>query len=80
MPFLNVVVGILNEFKNWLFAIGGVLAVVVNTGRAVKYQAADASEKAEIVRDIRNSLAWIAGIFVIAWLALYIYDKFNGVN
>lgn len=77
MPFVNAAISLITEMKGWLLALGGVIAVVVNIGRAIKYQAATTSEKAEIVVAIRNSLLMIGGTFFLAWLALYIYDKFR---
>ena len=79
MPYQTTIISLLGEFKNWLLAIGGVLAVLVNVGRAIKYQAATEQEKAEIVVGIRNSMVMIFGAFFLAWLALYIYTKFAGV-
>lgn len=73
--FVEAVINILTEMKDWLLALGGVIAVLANVGRAIKYQAATASEKAEIVVGIRNSMIMIVGAFFLAWLALYIFEK-----
>jgi len=79
MPYLDVISGILNEVKVWLYTLIGIVTLVVVVIQAFKYQAGDAAEKQDAVRHIRNSIMMGAGIFVLSWFATYVIDKMAGV-
>lgn len=79
MPYLDVISGILNEVKVWLYTLIGIVTLVVVVIQAFRYQAGDSAEKQDAVRHMRNSIMMGAGIFVLAWFATYVIDKMAGV-
>ncbi len=79
MPYLDVISGILNDVKVWLFALIGVVTLVVIVIQAFKYQAGDSSEKQDAVRNIRRTIMMGGGIFVLSWFATYVIDRMSSV-
>jgi len=79
MPYLDVISGILNEVKVWLYTLIGIVTLVVVVIQAFKYQAGDAAEKQDAIRHIRNSIIMGAGIFILAWFATYVINKMAAV-
>ena len=79
MPYLDVILGILNEVKVWLYTLIGIVTLVVVVIQAFKYQAGDAAEKQDAIRHIRNSIIMGAGIFILAWFATYVINKMAAV-
>jgi len=78
-PYLVEIASILNGVKGWLFALIGVVTMVVVVINVFKYQAGDAGEKQDAWRHIRNALIMGAGIFVLAWFAEYVIGRMAGV-
>jgi len=79
MPYLDVISGILNEVKVWLYTLIGIVTLVVVVIQAFKYQAGDAAEKQDAIRHIRNSIIMGGGIFILAWFATYVINKMSSV-
>jgi len=80
MPYLNTIAGILNDIKVWLFALIGIVTLVVVVKNAFTYQAGDSAEKQDAIRNIRKALIMGGGIFVLAWFATYVIDKMSSVQ
>ena len=79
MPYLDVISGILNEVKVWLYTLIGIVTMVVVVIQAFKYQAGDAAEKQDAIRHIRNAIIMGGGIFILAWFATYVISKMAAV-
>jgi len=79
MPYLDVISGILNEVKVWLYTLIGIVTLVVVVIQAFKYQAGDAAEKQDAIRHIRNAIIMGGGIFILAWFATYVINKMAAV-
>ena len=79
MPYIDAIAGILNEVKVWLYALTGVVTLVVVIIQAFRYQAGDAAEKQDAVRNIRRTIIMGGGIFVLAWFATYVIDRMAAV-
>ncbi len=79
MPYLDVIAGILNDVKVWLFALIGVVTLVVIVIQAFKYQAGDSSEKQDAVRNMRRTIMMGGGVFVLSWFATYVIDRMASV-
>ena len=79
MPYLDVISGILNEVKVWLYTLIGIVTLVVVVIQAFRYQAGDAAEKQDAVRHMRNSIIMGAGIFILSWFATYVINKMSSV-
>ena len=79
MPYIDVIAGILNEVKVWLYALTGVVTLVVVIIQAFRYQAGDAAEKQDAVRNIRRTTIMGGGIFALAWFATYVIDRMAAV-
>ena len=79
MPYLDVISGILNDVKVWLFALIGVVTLVVIVIQAFKYQAGDSSEKQDAVRNMRRTIMMGGGVFVLSWFATYVIDRMASV-
>lgn len=63
----------------WLFALIGVVTLVVIIIQAFKYQAGDSSEKQDAVRNIRRTIIMGGGVFVLSWFATYVIDRMASV-
>jgi Ca2+/Na+ antiporter len=79
MPYINAINGILEEVKGWLFALVGIITVVVIIIQGIKYQSGDSAEKQEAIRHIRNSIMMGGGVFFLVWLATFIIDRMSNV-
>ena len=79
MPYIDTIAGILNEVKVWLYALTGVVTLVVVIIQAFRYQAGDAAEKQDAVRNIRRTIIMGGGIFALAWFATYVIDRMSAV-
>jgi len=79
MPYINTIVGILNEVKVWLYSLIGVVTIVVIIIQAFKYQAGEAVEKQEALKNIRRTIIMSGGVFLLAWLADYVIGKMAAV-
>jgi len=79
MPYINVISGILNEVKVWLYSLIGVVTIVVIIIQAFKYQAGEAVEKQEALKNIRRTIVMSGGVFLLAWLADYVIGKMAAV-
>lgn len=79
MPYLDVISGILNEVKVWLYTLIGIVTLVVVVIQAFRYQAGDAAEKQDAIRHIRNAIIMGGGIFILAWFATYVINKMAAV-
>jgi len=79
MPYIDVISGILNEVKVWLYSLIGVVTIVVIIIQAFKYQAGEAVEKQEALKNIRRVVIMSGGVFLLAWLADYVIGKMAAV-
>ena len=79
MPYLDTITGILNDIKGWIFALIGIVTLVVVVKNAFAYQAGDSAEKQDSIRSIRKALIMGGGIFVLAWFASYVISKMSAV-
>ncbi|MDD3629334.1 MAG: hypothetical protein PHN81_06140 [Actinomycetota bacterium] len=79
MPYIEVIEEILEEVKTWLFALIGVVTVVVIIIQGIKYQSGDSVEKQEAIRHIRNSIMMGGGVFFLVWLATFIIGRMSSV-
>jgi len=79
VPYINTIVGILNEVKVWLYSLIGVVTIVVIIIQAFKYQAGEAVEKQEALKNIRRTITMSGGVFLLAWLADYVIGKMAAV-
>jgi len=79
VPYINTIVGILNEVKVWLYSLIGVVTIVVIIIQAFKYQAGEAVEKQEALKNIRRTIIMSGGVFLLAWLADYVIGKMAAV-
>ena len=79
MPYLDTITGILNDIKGWIFALIGIVTLVVVVKNAFAYQAGDSAEKQDSIRSIRKALIMGGGIFVLAWFATYVIGKMSAV-
>jgi len=79
MPYLDTITGILNDIKGWIFALIGIVTLVVVVKNAFAYQAGDSAEKQDSIRSIRKALIMGGGIFVLAWFATYVISKMSAV-
>jgi len=79
MPYINVISEILNEVKVWLYSLIGVVTIVVIIIQAFKYQAGEAVEKQEALKNIRRTIVMSGGVFLLAWLADYVIGKMAAV-
>ena len=79
MPYIKVIEGILGEVKTWLFALIGVVTVVVIIIQGIKYQSGDSVEKQESIRHIRNSIIMGGGVFFLVWLATFVIERMAAV-
>lgn len=78
-PFISVINSIFTDVKTWLLSLVGIITVVVVIKNGYDYQGGDSSEKQEAVRNIKKAIKMGGGIFILAWFAMYVFDKFNGV-
>ena len=51
-PYVVEIINILNQIKGWIFALIGVVTVVIVVKNAFAYQAGDSAEKQEAARNI----------------------------
>jgi len=79
MPYINTIAEILNEVKVWLYSLIGVVTIVVIIIQAFKYQAGEAVEKQEALKNIRRVVIMSGGVFLLAWLADYVIGKMAAV-
>lgn len=79
MPYVDTIAEILNEVKVWLYSLIGVVTVVVIIIQAFKYQAGEAVEKQEALKNIRRTIMMSGGVFLLAWLADYVIGKMAAV-
>lgn len=79
MPYIDAINGILTEVKTWLFALIGVVTVVVIIIQGIRYQSGDSAEKQEAIRHIRNSIMMGGGVFFLVWLATFVIDRMAAV-
>jgi hypothetical protein len=79
MPYINVISEILDEVKVWLYSLIGVVTIVVIIIQAFKYQAGEAVEKQEALKNIRRTIVMSGGVFLLAWLADYVIGKMAAV-
>jgi len=79
MPYINTIAEILNEVKVWLYSLIGVVTIVVIIIQAFKYQAGEAVEKQEALKNIRRVVIMSGGVFLLAWLADYAIGKMAAV-
>ena len=78
-PYVVEIINILNQIKGWIFALIGVVTVVIVVKNAFAYQAGDSSEKQEAARNIKRTLIMGGGIFFLAWFANWVINKMAGV-
>ncbi|MFO7928807.1 MAG: hypothetical protein R6U35_03985 [Candidatus Humimicrobiaceae bacterium] len=79
MPYIDVIAGILNEVKVWLFTLIGIVSLVVIVIQGFRYQGGDSAEKQEAIRNIKRTVIMGGGIFVLAWFATYVIDRMSAV-
>jgi hypothetical protein len=79
MPYIDVIAGILNEVKVWLYSLIGVVTIIVIIIQAFKYQTGEAVEKQEALKNIRRVVVMSGGVFLLAWLADYVIGKMASV-
>lgn len=79
MPYIDVIAGILNEVKVWLFTLIGIVSLVVIVIQGFRYQSGDSAEKQEAIRNIKRTVIMGGGIFVLAWFATYVVDRMSAV-
>jgi len=79
MPYIDVIYGILNEVKVWLYSLIGVVTIIVIIIQAFKYQTGEAIEKQEALKNIRRVVVMSGGVFLLAWLADYVIGKMASV-
>ena len=79
MPYIDVIAGILNEVKVWLFTLISIVSLVVIVIQGFRYQSGDSVEKQEAIRNIKRTVIMGGGIFVLAWFATYIITKMSAV-
>ena len=53
-PYVVEIINILNQIKGWIFALIGVVTVVIVVKNAFTYQAGDSAEKQEAARNIKR--------------------------
>jgi len=56
-----------------------VVTIVVIIIQAFKYQAGEAVEKQEALKNIRRAIIMSGGVFLLAWLADYVINKMASV-
>jgi len=78
-PYVVEIINILNQIKGWIFALIGVVTVVIVVKNAFAYQAGDSAEKQEAARNIKKTLIMGGGIFFLAWFANWVITKMAGV-
>ena len=79
MPYIDIIAGILNEVKVWLFTLIGIVSLVVIVIQGFRYQSGDSAEKQEAIRNIKRTILMGGGIFVLAWFATYVINKMSAV-
>jgi len=79
MQYIDEIVSILDTVKVWLFALIGIVTVIVIIIHALKYQGGDSSEKQDAMRQIRNSIIMGGGVFFLVWIATFIIDRLSNV-
>ena len=79
MPYIDSIAEILFEVKVWLYSFIVVITIVVIIIQAFKYQAGEAVEKQEALKNIRRTIMMSGGVFLLAWLADYVIGKMAAV-
>jgi len=79
MPYIDIISGILNEVKVWLFTLIGIVSLVVIVIQGLRYQSGDCADKQDAIRNIKRTIIMGRGIFVLAWFATYVINKMSAV-
>jgi len=79
MPYIDTIAEILNEVKVWMYSLIGVVTIVVIIIQAFVYQAGEAAEKHEAIKNIKRTIIMSGGVFLLAWFADYVIGKMAAV-
>jgi hypothetical protein len=80
MPYITEITNILGDFKGWLYALIGIVTVIVIIIHALKYQGGDSAEKQDAIRQIRNTIIMGGAVFFLVWIATYVIERLAAVG
>jgi len=78
-PYLSAILSILGDIKGWILTIVGALTAVMVAKYGIDYLQGDEMEKATAKKNVKTTIIWGGGIFMLIWIATYVIEKMKAV-